>query len=256
MNRSTSHHRPTRRLPVVPAALAALVLCLAALPAAAGPAGEPREGREVERQRVVVLSKQGDGAGPLLRSHLLGGGFLGVELLPLTPELRAHFGVPGDRGVMVARVLEDSPAARAGLQVGDVVTAIEGAAVDGPWDLSFQVRGKEAGDQVSLEVWRDRRALDFAVTVEERERERIDLGRLMDGDGPHLLRLRERRGPDGGPTVYFEPEVVERLGESLGKIDWPRLNRQLGERNRELERRLGELEERLQELETALRSNR
>jgi hypothetical protein len=255
MNRSRSCHRPIRRLPVVPAALAALALCLAALPAAAGPAGEPREGREVERERVVVLSKHGEGQ-DLLRSHLLGGGFLGVELMPLTPELRAHFGVPGDRGVMVARVLEDSPAARAGLQVGDVVTAIEGEAVDRPWDLSFQVRGKEAGDQVGLEVWRDRRALDFAVTVEERERERIDLGRLMDGDGPHLLRLRERLGPDGGPTVYFEPEVVERLGESLGKIDWPRLNRQLGERNRELERRLGELEERLQELEKALRSDR
>lgn len=255
MNHSRSCHRPTRRPPLVPAALAALALCLAALPAAAGPAEEPREGREVERERVVVLSKQGEGPG-LLRSHLLGGGFLGVELMPLTPELRAHFGVPGDRGVMVARVLEDSPAARAGLQVGDVVTAIEGEAVDRPWDLSFQVRGKAAGEQVGLKVWRDRRALDFAVTVEEREREQIDLGRLMDGDGPHLLRLRERIGPDGGPTVYFEPEVVERLGESLGKIDWPRLNRQLGERNRELERRLGELEERLQELEKALRSDR
>lgn len=252
MNRSTSLHRPTRRLPLVPAALAALALCLAALPAAAGPAGEPREGREVERERVVVLSKHGEGP-DLLRSHLLGGGFLGVELMPLTPELRAHFGVPGDRGVMVARVLEDSPAARAGLQVGDVVTAIEGEAVDRPWDLSFQVRGKKAGDRVGLEVWRDRRSLDFAVTVEERKRERIDLGRLMDGDGPHLLRLRERLGPDGGPTVYFEPEVVERLGESLGKIDWPRLNRQLGERNRDLEHRLGELEKRLQELERALK---
>lgn len=242
MNRSTMH--------LLTAALVLAALPALALPATAGEAA----GEDTEKREVVVLTKVGEGA-PRVFTHVLGGGFLGVELMPLTPELRAHFGVPADRGVMVARVVEDSPAARAGLQVGDVIAGVEGDGVESPWDLTMAVRGKEAGETARLEVWRDGRSLDFDVTLEERERETIDLGGLTwhsSGDGPHVLRLRERLGPDGPRTLYFEPEVMERLGESLEKIDWPRLNRRLGERNQELERRLEELESRLEELEKAL----
>jgi membrane-associated protease RseP (regulator of RpoE activity) len=245
---------PSRPFHLGAATLTAAALLLAAGPGLASPAGETGEEGESRRERVVVLSKEGGPGDRVFMGRLLGGGFLGVELLPLTGELRAHFGVPADRGVMVARVLEDSPAAEAGLQVGDVVTAVEAEAVETPWDLSMAIRGKEAGDRVTLEVWRDRRALDFAVTVKERERQRIDVGRLLElGEGPQGIRWRERLGPGEGPTLFFEPEVVERLGVSLEKIDLPRLSRRLGERNQELEQRLVELEKRLQELEKELR---
>lgn len=231
-------------------------LALAALPFLALPAAAAADDADGEKRKVVVLTKVEDGEGaPRVFTHVLGGGFLGVELMPLTPELRAHFGVPADRGVMVARVEEDSPAARAGLQVGDVIAGVEGKGVESPWDLTMVVRGKEAGDTARLEVWRDGRGLDFDVTLEERERRKIDLGGLQwhgSDDGRHAIRLRERLVPDGPPMLYFEPEVMERLGESLEKIDWPRLNERLGERNRELETRLKELESRLEELEKAL----
>ena len=52
------------------------------------------------------------------RAPRLSGGYLGVELVDLTPELREHFGAPRDVGVMVGRVEPGSPAARAGLEVG------------------------------------------------------------------------------------------------------------------------------------------
>lgn len=250
--RDRDSRTPPGRLAVF--ALAAAALLLAALPALAA---APEDGeREVRKERVVVLSKEGDEGGLLRQVHLLGRGYLGVELMQLTPELRAHFGVPEERGVMIARVLEDSPAAKAGLRVGDVITAIEAEPVESPWDLSVGVRGKEAGEEVTLEVWRDARPLDFAVTVEERERHRVDLAPLLwkrSGEGPEMLRFSERFGEEGAPTLYFEPEVVERLGESLDKIDWPRLGRRLGERNQELEKRLAELEKRLQELERQLK---
>src|SRR5262245_15606747 len=47
------------------------------------------------------------------------GGFLGVQLIGITPELRQHYGVPKDAGVLVGAVEADSPAAKAGIQVGD-----------------------------------------------------------------------------------------------------------------------------------------
>lgn len=236
---------------------AALVLTALPVPALAADTGESSE--ESQELKVVLVSRDEGESEPRFLARVLGGGFLGVQLMPLTPELRAHFGVPADRGVMVARVDEDSPAARAGIRVGDVVTAIEGEGVETPWDLTVAVRGREAGETARLEVWRDGRGLEFDVTLEERARERIDLGRLTpvgSGDGPLVLRLRERLVPDGPPHLFFEPQVLERLGESLEKIDWPRLNRKLGERNRELEERLEELEERLEKLETALRRSK
>ncbi|HEX6199647.1 MAG TPA: PDZ domain-containing protein, partial [Thermoanaerobaculia bacterium] len=176
----------------------AAALALAALPFLALPAAAADDA-DGEKREIVVLTKVGDGEGaPRVFTHVLGGGFLGVELMSLTPELRAHFGVPADRGVMVARVVEDSPAARAGLQVGDVIAGVEGKGVESPWDLTMAVRGKEAGETARLEVWRDGRGLDFDVTIEERERRKIDLGGLQwkgTLDGPHAIRLRERLVP-------------------------------------------------------------
>ncbi len=109
----------------------------------------------------------GEGEG-MFHLPLLGGGFLGVELMPLSPELRVHFGVPEDAGVMVARVLEDSPAFRAGLQVGDVITAVAGEKVDSPMALARPIRAAEEGATVDLEVWRDGRVQTVTATVERR----------------------------------------------------------------------------------------
>ena len=57
---------------------------------------------------------------------LFGGAYLGVELVNLNEPLRAHFGVPEGSGVLVSNVVENSPAARAGLQVGDILTRFDG----------------------------------------------------------------------------------------------------------------------------------
>jgi S1-C subfamily serine protease len=50
---------------------------------------------------------------------------LGFAAIPISRELRAHLGAPSDRGVLVDAVRADSPAARAGLRVGDVVTELD-----------------------------------------------------------------------------------------------------------------------------------
>src|SRR4051812_40154999 len=58
-------------------------------------------------------------------------GRLGVMVMGLTPELRAYFGAPKDAGLLVARVQPKSPASRAGIQVGDVLTTVAGTKVQG-----------------------------------------------------------------------------------------------------------------------------
>lgn len=82
------------------------------------------------------------------------GGFLGVQLTELTPELRTHFGVDQEEGVMISKVVEDSAAFRAGLTVGDIITRVEGEPVGSGRDLMRAVRSHEEGETVILEIWR------------------------------------------------------------------------------------------------------
>ena len=98
-----------------------------------------------------------------------GGGHLGVALSDLTPELRAHFGVPEDVGVLVSKVLDDSPALQAGLQVGDIVTAVDGEEISGAGELARAIRSREAGDVVVVEAWRDGKLLQINATLDETE---------------------------------------------------------------------------------------
>jgi predicted metalloprotease with PDZ domain len=170
-------------------------------------------------------------------------GYLGVELLPLTRELRAHFGAPADAGALVARVEAGSPADKAGIRVGDVLTRIDGEEVAGPHDVRAQIRDAEDGQAAAVEVYRDGRPQTLTATLERRERSELDLAPFFIRDG----------GPGKGMVLRLDPE---KLGERLEEIeiaagDPPRL---LGLRRREaeLEKRLAELEKRIQELEKRL----
>jgi hypothetical protein len=100
------------------------------------------------------------------------GGFLGVATSELTPELRRHFGVPEDAGVLVAKVVDGSAAATAGVQVGDILTAVDGNAVDSASDLIHAIRKLEPGAAVDLELWRDGTLQSFGATLGERQHSR------------------------------------------------------------------------------------
>ncbi|MDX1502717.1 MAG: PDZ domain-containing protein [Thermoanaerobaculia bacterium] len=133
-----------------------------------------------------------DGSGLHLRHALAGPRtFLGVQLTELTPELRAHFGVPEDAGVLVARVEEGSPAARAGLAPGDIVTAVAGTPVASGAALAHEIRAREAGDTVNLEVWRDRKVQTLSATLETQEGPAA-------GRRHHVVKLRCSEGEECG----------------------------------------------------------
>jgi serine protease Do len=94
-------------------------------------------------------------------------GWLGVSLQPLTPDLAASFAVKDGKGALVAEVVPDSPAARAGLKAGDVVTGINGQKVDGPADLARVVGLARPGQDARLTVWRDQQERTLPVKLNE-----------------------------------------------------------------------------------------
>lgn len=116
-----------------------------------------------------------------------GGSFLGVSLTELTPELRGHFGAREDAGVLVAQVVEESPAWRAGVKVGDVITAVDGQPVASGRALAHAIRQQAAGTTVGVEVLRDGRYETLDATLEEREAKKIQRVVWGAADGSHDL---------------------------------------------------------------------
>ncbi len=80
--------------------------------------------------------------------------WLGVIGIDVSRELSRRFGLTVDAGVMVMRVIPESPAERADLQSGDVVVAIADTRVASMEDLQREIRTRTAGDTVSLVVVR------------------------------------------------------------------------------------------------------
>lgn len=210
--------------------------------------------RVVGRQRWVVNIGDDDEHRAVFIAAPFGRGFLGVQLLGLTDELRVHFGVPEGAGVMVSKVVPDSPAAAAGIHVGDILTSIDGDEVTSATALSSAIRHKEKGDVVDLDVWRDGRLDTYSAEIAERERAVVDFTR----GGTRYMRMPhvEVLPSDQEIDVHVDP-ALEHLQEYFGGDEWKERVRRfetldwrtIEERMREVEKRLKELEGELEEAE-------
>lgn len=168
-------------------------------------------------------------------------GYLGIELTELTPELRTHFGAPHDAGVMVARVVPDSPADKAGLKVGDIITTLDGKPVASSWDVRARVRPMEEGALLPLEVRRDGAARTLTATVIQRERREVDYAPFLmkNGDTDRIMASRLH----GSPGVNG-PNAGAGIGAGVASP-----------REEALERKLKALEKRLNDIESRLPKN-
>jgi len=88
---------------------------------------------------------------------------IGIGTTQLTKQLADYFGVADGQGVLVTSVVDDSPAAKAGLKAGDVITAIDGEKIDGSGDLARGINKKKDGD-VTLTVIRNKNQRTINVT--------------------------------------------------------------------------------------------
>src|SRR5690606_23565269 len=92
-------------------------------------------------------------------------GWLGVVIQEVNKDLAESFGLDKPAGALVAQVLENGPAAKGGLVVGDVILSMDGQPIIMSADLPHLVGGLKPGTKVTLEVVRDgtRKNLNIAV---------------------------------------------------------------------------------------------
>jgi serine protease Do len=92
-------------------------------------------------------------------------GWLGVSIQAITPDLAQQFQLEKDYGTLVADVIENSPAEKAGLMRGDVITEFNGKEVEEPYNLRNIVASTPPGTEVAMKIIRDGEIETLTVTI-------------------------------------------------------------------------------------------
>jgi serine protease Do len=108
---------------------------------------------------------------------------LGVEAETLGSQLANYFGVK--EGVLVRSVIDNTPAQKAGMKAGDIITKVDGTTVTAPNELSSAVRAANSKKTYSIELMRDRKPVTITVTVEDRSERSIPRGRIVTNSIPN-----------------------------------------------------------------------
>lgn len=155
-----------------------------------------------------------------------GRGRLGVRIESLNDDLGAALGVPGGRGVLVVQVMDDTPAQKAGLKSGDVITAVEGRPVGDADDL-VKALADESG-RVTLSVVRRGEKRSIEAELESTSRgmrawSNGSMGQGRSGEDKREVRVRVNEGSDRDELRKELDELRQQLRE---------LRQQLEERRR------------------------
>ena len=155
-------------------------------------------------------------------------GWLGVQIQPVTKGIADSLGMKSSEGAMVDEPQNGSPAAKAGVQSGDVVTALNGTPITNSRDLARKVAALAPGSSVELDILRSGQAKTLTVTLGELPNQRqANAGNreTRDGGSPHIgLRLapaNEVAGSGGKGVVVtgVDPEgSAAELGFQSGDV--------------------------------------
>src|SRR5215510_6364675 len=173
---------------------------------------------DIEREFKIVTSFDDDN-----------GSWLGVETREVTAENVKEFKLPGERGVVIGKVLDDSPAMKAGLKDNDVVTEINGQRVEGAAQFRRMIREIPAGRSVQLTVWRNGRAQTLTTTLGKMQQgRRVRISKAA----PQVFNFRVPEMPElapipGIPSIEWEGGDLLMSRPRLG-IDAEDIGGQLG----------------------------
>lgn len=128
-------------------------------------------------------------------------GYMGVSIQPVDRDIAEAFGAADPGGALVSGVEPESPAAKAGLQQGDIIRKLNGEAVEDPRTLSLKVAEQAPGSEASLAVLRDGRERKLTVK----------LGEHPEFDNPQLRAAKSAPGSIGLGVQTLTPELAEQL---------------------------------------------
>ena len=146
---------------------------------------------------------------PQLQTGRVSRGVIGVQVVAVPAEALAEFGMKERRGALVSTVARGRPAAKAGIEPGDIILEFNGKAVKNRDELVATVVATRPGSTVPVKILRDKQERTLSLTVDE-----LDL----DDEGNRAAEQRTSSEPDGEPSQGFgitltalTPEAAKRL---------------------------------------------
>ena len=167
-------------------------------------------------QEDVRILMEGDGTG-----------WLGVETREVSSDKAKELKLPAERGVVLGKIVPDSPAAKAGLKENDVVTEINGQRVEGAAQFRRMIHEVPAGRSIQLTVWRDGRSQTLSVTLGKSEHGRHAMRMVAPTPGTFAFRMPDMPEIPAIPSMEWNGGVLAGGHPRLG-IDAEDLNGQLG----------------------------
>jgi len=160
-----------------------------------------------------------------------GSSWLGVETHEVTADKAKELKLSAERGVVLGKIVPDSPAAKAGLKENDVVTEINGQRVEGAAQFRRMIHEIPAGRTIQLTVWRDGRTQTINATLGKSEQGRHAMKMMTPTPGTFAFRMPEMPEipsmewngtmlPGGQPRLGIDAEEISgQLGAFFGAPD-------------------------------------
>jgi serine protease Do len=154
-----------------------------------------------------------------------GSSWLGVETHEVTADKAKELKLSAERGVVLGKIVPDSPAAKAGLKENDVVTEINGQRVEGAAQFRRMIHEVPAGRSIQLSVWRDGRTQTVSATLGQSEERRHAMKMVKPTPGTFSFRMPEM--PEI-PSMEWNGNMLFGGGQPRLGIDAEEISGQLG----------------------------
>ncbi len=140
-------------------------------------------------------------------------GRLGIKIQDLTLELAAAFGLKDNKGAVVAEVEQGAPAHKAGLQPGDIITAINGKPVDSATDVRNRVGLLRIGERVKITIVRNGRTRHLRAVIADLDQvEGSEISLYLEGavlkDSSDGVQIRKVKKGSNADKMGFQPNDV------------------------------------------------
>jgi len=144
----------------------------------------------------------------ILKTGKVSRGYLGIMIQGITPDLAKAFNLPSAEGALVGDVIPDSPGAKAGLQKGDVVTALNGQAISDYTDLRLRIAQAAPGTMVKMDVLRNGQKQTITATLAEVPEKSQTAENKEQGQGAQEM--------EGVQVENLSPEIAQQLNVPAG----------------------------------------